>query len=170
MKDDKKGKIQSRNATLEDAAALTRIYNEGIEDRIGTFETRPRTTEDIKSWFDGKHPIIVVENEGGIVAFASTSTYRSRDCYAGITEHSVYVARSERGKGLGQIALQALIEAAEKAGYWKLISRIFVENEVSLALHRKVGFREVGTYIKHGKLDGVWRDVVIVEYLITSNL
>jgi len=162
--------MQTRNATIKDAPAITRIYNEGIEDRLGTFETRLRTPEDILGWFDGKHPIIVVENNGEIVAFAATSTYRSRDCYAGICEHSVYVTRSERGKGIGQVALKALIKAAEKAGYWKLVSRIFVENEPSLALHRKVGFREVGIYEKHGKLDGVWRDVVIVEYLITSNL
>jgi phosphinothricin acetyltransferase len=160
----------TRFATTDDSLAIARIYNQGIEDRIGTFETRLRTVADIQSWFDGLHPVVVVEDQGQVVAFAATHAYSARDCYAGIAEYSVYVARESRGKGAGRIALEALIKAAEQAGFWKLVSRIFVENEVSLSLHRKVGFREVGIYEKHGKLDGVWRDVVIVEYLIRTNL
>jgi L-amino acid N-acyltransferase YncA len=103
-------------------------------------------------------------------AFASTSSYRNRDCYAGIAEFSVYVARSHRGKGAGRVAMQALIEAAAAAGIWKLVSRIFVENAASRSLMASMGFREVGVYESHAKLDGKWRDVVIVERLIPDNL
>ncbi|MCC7176840.1 MAG: N-acetyltransferase [Acidobacteria bacterium] len=161
----------ARPASPADAHDITRIYNEGIEDRLGTFETRPRTAEDVAAWFDGRHPIVVVENEDRhIVAFASTSTYRARDCYAGIAEYSVYVERASRGRGAGRVAMQALIDAAARAGFWKLISRIFVENAPSRRLMASMGFREVGIYERHGRLDGAWRDVVIVERLIPENL
>jgi L-amino acid N-acyltransferase YncA len=118
----------ARAATVADASAITTIYNQGIADRIGTFETEPRSAQQIEVWFDGQHPIVVVEEKGEVVAFASTSSYRSRPCYAGITEFSVYVARHRRGAGAGQVAMTALLEAAEAAGYWKLLSRIFPEN------------------------------------------
>ncbi len=162
--------MKARTATPDDAAAIVRIYNEGIEDRIATFETRPRSAEDIRAWFDGVHPIVVVEIDGRVVAFGATSGYRSRDCYSGIAEASLYVARDARRKGAGRCALDALIEAAEAAGFWKLLSRVFADNRASLGLIGTMGFREVGVYEKHGKLDGVWRDVVIVERLIPANL
>jgi phosphinothricin acetyltransferase len=160
----------ARAATPEDAPAIARIYNEGIADRVATFETRERTADDVRAWFDGVHPCVVVEIEGEVIAFGATSTYRPRDCYAGVAEASLYVARSARGRGAGRVAMDALIDAAARAGFWKLLSRIFVENEASRALCRKMGFREVGVYEKHGQLDGVWRDVVIVERLIRVNL
>ena len=78
----------------------------------------------------------------------------------------MYVARDARGKGAGRIAMTALIEAARAAGFWKLVSRVFVENQASRRLLKAVGFREVGTYEKHGRLDGVWKDTVIVELLL----
>jgi L-amino acid N-acyltransferase YncA len=163
--------MHARLATPEDEPALTRIYNEGIEDRVATFETCLRAEADVLAWFDGVHPVLVVEDsEGEVVAFASTSQYRPRECYAGIAECSVYVLRSARGQGAGRLALSSLIEQAERAGFWKLLSRIFPENTASLALVRSLGFREVGLYEKHGKLDGIWRDVVIVEKLIEGNL
>lgn len=146
------------------------IYNEGIEDRVATFETRPRSAGDIAAWFESPQPVVVVENKTGIVAFAACSAYRTRACYAGIAEFSVYVARSERGKGIGRLAMQALIDEAGAKGFWKLVSRIFPENQASLRLLRRLGFREVGLYEKHGKLDGVWRDVVIMERLLPENL
>ena len=76
-------KLAARPASLDDAERIAQIYNEGIEDRVGTFETRPRTADDIRAWFDGRHPIVVVDAAGaGVIAFASTSTYRPRECYA----------------------------------------------------------------------------------------
>ena len=159
-------RLTARLATPADAAAIAEIYTAGIDDRVATFETRHRTPADIEAWFDGAHPVVVVERDGRVVGFASTSTYRPRDCYAGIAEYSVYVARDARGHGVGRAAMLALFDAARAAGYWKLVSRIFPENESSLKLMRSLGFREVGTYIRHGKLDGQWRDVVIVEKLL----
>lgn len=158
--------MTSRSATPADAGAIAEIYNQGIEDRIATFETRLRGPEDIRGWFDGVHPIVVVENEGDLVAFAATSVYRPRECYAGVAEFSVYVSRPFRRRGAGRLALQALIEAARHAGFWKLVSRIFVENIASRRLVGRLGFRDVGVYFRHGKLDGEWRDVVIVERLL----
>jgi len=159
--------IGTRPATKADAARIAAIYNEGIEDRVATFETRLRAPADIEKWFDGAHPIVVAEEGGRVVGFASTSSYRPRDCYAQNAEFSVYVARSHRGRGVGKQALEALIEASRAAGIHKLISRIFPENMASRAACRAAGFREVGVYERHGKLDGVWRDCVIVERLVT---
>src|SRR5205814_5226134 len=123
----------------------------------------------VEQWFDGRHPVVVVEDAGAILAFASTSDYRPRDCYAGIAEFSVYAAREARGRGTGRMAMNALIDATRAAGFWKLVSRVFVENAASRRLLRSIGFREVGVYERHARLDGVWRDVVIVERLLDDN-
>lgn len=160
----------ARPASPDDAERIAQIYNEGIADRVGTFETRPRSAADVRAWFDGTHPIVVVEHDGAVIAFASTSSYRSRDCYAGIAEFSVYVARHARRLGAGRIAMRALIDAVRLTRIWKLVSRIFIENTASRRLMASVGFREVGIYEKHAQLDGQWRDVVIVELLIPENL
>lgn len=158
--------MKARGATLDDVDVIARIYNQGIEDRVATFETRLRTPNDVRAWFDGRHPVVVIEDDGRVLAFAATSTYRSRECYAGIAEFSVYVEREARGRGAGRRAMEALIEAAADAGFWKLLSRVFVENEASRRLLRGVGFREVGVYERHARLDDEWRDVVIVERLL----
>jgi phosphinothricin acetyltransferase len=156
----------ARIATPADAGAIAEIYNQGIDDRVATFETHHRTEQDIEAWFGGRHPVVVVEDGDRIIGFASTSTYRPRECYDGIAEYSVYVARDARGHGVGRVAMEALFDAAREAGFWKLVSRIFPENTSSLKLMTSLGFREVGIYHRHGKLDGKWRDVVIVEKLL----
>jgi phosphinothricin acetyltransferase len=161
--------MRTRPATSDDAAAIARIWNEGIEDRVATFETEPRRADEIARWIREKavrYPTVVVEDEGGVIAWAAASQYRPRECYDGVGEFSVYVARDARGRGAGRVAMVALIAESESAGLWKLVSRVFPENAASLALLRGVGFREVGTYRRHAKLDGSWRDVVIVERLI----
>jgi phosphinothricin acetyltransferase len=167
--------MQVRSATPADAAAILEIYNQGIADRVATFESELKTIEEIQRWFEatgplGRYPIVVAEDGGRILAFASTSAYRSRACYGGIAEFSFYVARDSRRRGAGKAALNGLIQAAGQAGYWKLVSRVFVENMPSRQACAAAGFREVGTYVKHAKLDGVWRDVVVVERLIEENL
>ncbi len=158
--------ITTRHATPADAAAIAKIYNQGIEDRIATFETRPRTPEEITRWFDGVHPIVVAEEAGQVVGFASTSSYRPRDCYSKTAEFSVYVGRDHRGRQVGRQALGALIEESRKAGLHKLVSRIFPENVASRAACRAAGLREVGVYKEHGQLEGEWKDCVIVERLV----
>jgi L-amino acid N-acyltransferase YncA len=162
--------MQARPATRRDAEAIARIYNEGIEERIATFETHPRTAGEIQAWLEGTHPIVVVEEGGAVISFANASAYSSRECYSGVAEFSVYVARAARGRGAGTLTMKALMEAAERAGFWKLVSRVFVENEPSRKLLLSLGFREVGVHEKHARLDGIWRDVVVVERLIQANL
>lgn len=159
--------MHARRATMDDAPAIATIYNEGIADGLATFETRPRTADDVLGWCAGRFPQIVVQDDAGtVVAFASTSLYRPRECYAGVAEFSVYTARDRRGRGAGRLAMEALIEASRQAGFWKLVSRVFVENSASRSLLTRVGFREVGIYERHGQLHGRWRDVVIVERLL----
>ncbi|OAN40529.1 GCN5 family acetyltransferase [Chloroflexus islandicus] len=162
--------VLTRAAMPADAAAIAEIYNQGIADRIATFETRLRTAEEVAGWFGDRFPIVVTIINDQIVAFAATFPYRARECYAGIAEFSVYVAREWRGRGIGRLTMLALIEAATRAGFWKLLSRVFVENTASRAMLASVGFREVGIYEKHAQLDGRWRDVVVVERLIAANL
>jgi phosphinothricin acetyltransferase len=160
----------SRRATPADATAIADIYNEGIEDGSATFETRARTAEEVRKWFGTRFPIVVVEkNKGHVIAFASTSEYRPRACYAGIAEFSVYVARTARRQGAGRLAMRSLMEDAKAAGFWKLVSRVFPENTASRALLNQLGFREVGIYQRHGQSAGIWRDVVIVEALLTES-
>jgi L-amino acid N-acyltransferase YncA len=160
------GTIHARAATPADAEAIARIYNQGIADRVATFETRPRSAEEVARWFDGVHPVVAVERSGERIAFASTSSYRPRECYAGVAEFSVYVDRSARGKGVGRAALEALLPAARGAGLHKLVSRVFLDNAASLRLLESLGFRQVGVYRRHAQLEGLWRDVVIVELLL----
>ncbi len=158
-----------RLAGSADAPAITRIYNQGIAERVATFETEPRSVDDTRAALAARgdvHPTIVVARAGAVVAVAWASAYRPRACYAGIAEFSVYVDHTARGTGCGHAALGALIAACERRGFWKLVSRIFPENTASRALCRRVGFREVGVYYRHATLDGVWRDCVIVERLL----
>ena len=164
-----RGELSVRAARLEDAVAIADIYNQGIEERVATFETEPRTVEQMTDWLrehQGRHPVMLAEAQGRVVAWAAASSYRPRSCYARVAEFSVYADRAARGTGAAHLALQGLIDACEAAGFWKLVSRIFPENQPSRGLCRKLGFREVGTYTRHGKLDGVWRDTVIVERLL----
>lgn len=161
-----------RPAVPGDAARVAEIYNQGIQGRQATFETRPRTAVEIAAWFEERGPFLVAEATeamGGVVGWIRASSYRPRDCYAGIAEFSVYVEAAMRGRRVGDALMAAFIPACGAAGYWKLLSRIFPENRASRALSGRHGFREVGVYQKHARLDGVWRDVVIVERLIPEN-
>jgi L-amino acid N-acyltransferase YncA len=146
-----------------DAVRIAAIYNQGIEDRVATFETELRSTAQIGLWFSSGYPVFVAGEDEQIMAYAAAFPYRSRPCYEGVREFSIYVAREGRGKGFGRSALTALIDDAVSRGWWKLLSRVFPENMASRALLKSAGFREVGLYEKHAKLDGEWRDVVIVE-------
>jgi L-amino acid N-acyltransferase YncA len=156
-----------RPATAADVPALTAIYNEGIAGREATFETRPREPAEVAGWLDEGLPFVVAQDEDGAVAgFARLSPYSDRCVYDGVGEHGVYVAAPARGRGVGRALLDALCDAAERAGYYKLTARIFTTNAASRAVHRAAGFEEVGVQRRHGRLDGEWRDCVLVERLL----
>jgi phosphinothricin acetyltransferase len=160
-----------RAARRADAAAIAEIYNQGIEDRIATFETEPRSAADVEPWFEHAHAFVaVVAADGEVVGYAVAHPYSDRGCYRGIGEFSVYVRRSHRGRGVGQAGMASLLEASREAGLWKLTSRVFPENRASLALMARMGFEAIGVHRNHGKLDGVWKDCVIVERLIPENI
>lgn len=158
--------MQARPAVPADAAAVARIYNAGIEERVATFETRHRSPEEVRLLLCGTHPAVVVIENGTVTAFAWTSAYSPRECYSGVAEFSVYADPENRGRGAGRLAMEALIGEAQGRGFWKLISKVFVENTPSLCLLRSLGFREVGVHESHARLDGEWRDVVLVEKLL----
>ncbi|HXW36911.1 MAG TPA: arsinothricin resistance N-acetyltransferase ArsN1 family A [Nitrososphaerales archaeon] len=166
--------VNIRAARLSDAVAIAVIYNQGIEERIATFETKERDAEERREWLmghDDKHPVLVAEGEEGqAVGWASISAYGQRECYSGIGEVTVYVRRDMRGKGIGSELLAALVDRARIVGYWKLLGRIFVTNASSRRVFEAMGFREVGILEKHSKMDGRWIDVVEVEYLIRENV
>ena len=114
--------------------------------------------------------LVAIGVDDAVLGWASLSAYGARPCYAGVAEFSIYLDRSARCRGIGKQLLAALLQAAAARGYWKLLSRVFPFNEASRALCRTCGFREVGIYEKHSKLDGAWLDVVIVEKLLSVNL
>lgn len=156
-----------RAAVKTDASAIADIYSQGIRRRIATFETQERSAEDILPWFEREnHPLLVADIDGAVAGWVSASSYRTRECYQTIAEFSIYIHDEYQGRGVGSQLMQAFIPACKEAGFSKVLSRIFPENTGSLALCKKSGFREVGVYEKHAKLDGVWRDVVIVEKVL----
>lgn len=161
-----------RLARLTDAAAIARIYTQGIEDRVATFETEPRTAAQLEATLRERgdaYPTVVAERDGAVIAWAGAAPYSDRPCYAGIGACSVYVERDARGSGAGRLVLDELARRYAALSFWKLTSRIFPENTASRAMCRACGFREVGVYERHGQLDGVWRDCVIVEKLLASS-
>ena len=169
--------IRIRPAEPRDAAAIAAIYNEGIRGRGATFETAERLPDDVRRWFESRsriqRPFLVAERTVNgapeVVGWVRASEYRPRGCYDGVAEFSVYVASSARGQRVGDALMARFVEACAASGIWKILSRIFPENTASRALCARHGFREVGVYLRHAQLDGVWRDVVIVERLIPGN-
>jgi L-amino acid N-acyltransferase YncA len=157
-----------RPAGNPDAEAIARIYNDGIEERSSTFETRPRDAGEIVGWLqrEDRLPVLVADQQGRVLGWARILAYSDRPAYAGVGEVSVYVDRSARGRGIGRHLLEELERRAAELGYWKLTGKLFPNNAASVALVRRCGWREVGTHLRHGRLEGVWRDVLVVERLI----
>lgn len=153
----------ARAGDLEDVVA---IYNAGIRERVATFETRPRTRDDVAGWLQDDRPFIVAERDGRVVGWARAGSYSDRCVYQGVGEHAVYVHPDGRGQGLGRRLLEALSEEAQRRGLHKLTSRVFADNLASRAAHRAAGFVEVGIQRRHGQLDGEWKDCVLVEKLL----
>lgn len=156
-----------RDARDEDRDAIAAIYNEGIRERRSTFETEERAAADIAQWLGSpRHPVLVAQDAGAVVGWARVSPYSSRPCYAGVGEASVYVGARARGRGLGGALAGELRARAARAGFHKLIGKLFAENRASLALATRYGFREVGLHLRHGEIDRRWHDVLVVELLL----
>lgn len=146
----------------EDWPAVRQIYAEGIATGDATFETEPPSLERFRATHTPSLSL-VAERAGRVVGWAAAGRVSDRSAYAGVAEHSVYVAGSERGAGVGRVLLNALIEASEAQGIWTLQSGIFPENTASLSLHQACGFRVVGRRERLGRHNGVWRDVLLLE-------
>jgi L-amino acid N-acyltransferase YncA len=155
-----------RPAREADGDAVAEIYNQGIEERQATFETRPRTGAECAEQIGRDGRTLVAELDGQVVGWAGIVPYSARAAYAGVGEFSIYVDRAARRTGAGRRLLEDLCTHGEALGYHKLLGKIFPANAASLALVRSCGFREVGLHERHARLDGEWRDVVLVERLL----
>jgi L-amino acid N-acyltransferase YncA len=155
-----------RDARIEDIPAVAAIYNAGIAERIATFETRTREAAELAGWIEDGRPFVVAEEDATVVGWARAGAYSDRCVYDGVGEHAVYVHPDARGAGLGRALLEALCAESERHGLHKLTSRVFADNAASLAAHRAAGFEEVGVQRRHGRLDGEWKDCVLVEKLL----
>jgi L-amino acid N-acyltransferase YncA len=157
-----------RPAVPDDAEAIAGIFEQGIEDRVATFETAVPTIEEWRRRLaSGEELVVVAEQNGRVVAFAVAGPYADRHrYYDGIREATMYVERGARRRGVGLRLLNALAEAAEERGVYKLVGKILTTNEASIALVRQCEFREVGVHRRHGRLDGEWKDVLVVERLL----
>ena len=151
-----------RPLTEADWEAVAAIFEEGIATRLATFETAAPAWSDWDAGHLTEHRF-VAEEGGEVLGWAALSPVSSRCVYEGVAEVSVYVGEQARGQGVGRALLGALVEGSERAGIWTLQAGVFPENRASLALHRRCGFRTVGVRERLGRLDGAWRDVVLLE-------
>jgi phosphinothricin acetyltransferase len=146
----------------EDWAAVAAVYVVGMATWIATFETGAPAWADWDASHLERHRLVAVV-EGDVVGFAALAPVSSRCVYEGVAEESVYVAERARGRGIGRALLEALVAGSERDGIWTLEAGVFPENRASLALHHACGFRPVGLRERIGRLDGAWRDVVLLE-------
>lgn len=160
-----------RDLGVADAAAVAAIYNDAVAQRVATFDVSAMAVADIAADLRaslGSHPAVAIDVDGVLAGYAVSAAHSDYAPYRGIAEFSVYVAHAYRGRGFGRLLLGELVERCRVGGFTKLLSRILAENVASRGLCAAVGFREVGMYEKHARLDGVWRDVVIVERLLQN--
>jgi L-amino acid N-acyltransferase YncA len=157
--------MRVREMEPADAEAVAAIYNEGIRGRGATFQTEERAASDLEPWVAEAEtwPVLVAENGGRIVGWTRASRYSDFARYGGVGELAIYVAATARGGGVGRALVEALADAARERGFSKIVAKVFPENEASIALLRGCGFRVVGTHLRHGQLDGRWRDVLVLE-------
>lgn len=165
-------KYSVRIANQSDILFITKLYNEGIEDRIATLETELKTEEYMLDWLNSrseKYKVLLIEDENNTVhGWASLNVFNSRCCYSGVADISIYISRTMRGKGLGKLLLKSLIQTAKNEGFHKLVLSTFKTNEAGKRLYKSLGFREVGIYEKHGILDGKWIDITIMELILVD--
>lgn len=160
-------KLTTRGASSADAAAACAIYNAAIAERQSTFEIEPRRVAEFAERIGvGRYPLLVAEVNGEAVGWAGLSPYSDRSCYAGIAECSVYVAAAARGRGAGTALAEDLAAEAAHRGLHKLLGKVFADNLASIRLCERCDFSTVGVHRRHGKLEGRWRDVLLVERLL----
>ena len=156
-----------RAARPDDAEAIARIHNEGIAERVATFQTAIQQGPSIAEAIEGGRLVFVAARGDEVVGWASVAPYDdAHEYYSGVGEATLYVRRQARREGTGRALLAALAEEAERRGYHKLVGKIFTTNGPSIALVRASGWREVGLHERHGRLDGEWKDVLVVEMLL----
>ena len=158
-----------RPAVDADASAICEIYNQGIEDRLATLETELRTPEERRQWLKSRgprHPVIVAEADGRVVAWGSLNQFSPREAYRHVADLSIYVERGHRGKGVGRVVLARVVDLARELGYHKLVLSAFPFNAAGMALYERLGFRTVGIYKEQGLLDGRWVDTIVMEKLL----
>jgi phosphinothricin acetyltransferase len=161
-----RAKVAIGRAGPGDAARLAEIFNQGVEDRVATFETRPATAHDAARWI-AEDLVLVAEREDRLVGWAKAGPYADHHhYYDGVREATLYVERAARRSGLGRALLSALADAAGGAGAHKLVGKIFTSNRASIDLVTHLGWRKVGVHRRHGRLDGEWKDVLVVEKLL----
>lgn len=161
--------MQIRSATPEDGEAIRAIYNIEVLGSTVTFDLVPRSSEDQAEWMAahaGVYPVIVAEEDGEVIGFASLSAYRPRPAYSTTAEDSIYVAGAHRGRGLGRAMLTELIERGRTHGFHSIIGRIVGDHEASIALHRACGFELVGIEREVGRKFGKWLDVALMQLLL----
>jgi L-amino acid N-acyltransferase YncA len=154
--------VEIRALARDDWGAVEAIYAEGIATRQATFETSTPTWEEFDRGRLRDHRFVAVDGEH-VLGWAALSPASSRPCYAGVAEHSVYVAESARGRGVGKALLAALLASADAGGIWTIQTSVFPENAASVALHERLGFRVVGRRERIAQLDGAWRDTLLLE-------
>lgn len=151
-----------------DWADVVRIYALGIATRNATFETEVPAAEALDAkWIPGQRWIIT--EDGAVLGWAAMTPVSARECYRGVAETSIYIDTAATSQGLGRALLAHQVEAASEGGIWTLQTSIFPENEASLAIHRRAGFREVGRRERIAQLDGVWRDTILLERRATGD-
>lgn len=156
------GSIKINKMLPDDWEKVRAIYLEGIATGHATFQKEAPSWEEWNLSHDAECRIVACL-DGDIVGWAALSPVSSRSVYAGVGEVSVYVSQKHNGKGIGSFLLRSLIEISEQNGFWTLQSSIFPENEGSIQLHKNHGFREMGRRERIGKMEGVWRDTIILE-------
>ena len=165
--------LKIRPARPDDAKEIARIYNQGVQDRVATFENAFATPEERYLWLvarPDRYPVLVAEVKHTLMGWASLTPYSPRACYSGIAELSIYIDRSLRGHGVGLELMKSMQNAAREKGYSKMVGRIMELNEAGRKLCQATGWREVGIHQKHAKLGREWHDLVLVEFLIPENM
>jgi L-amino acid N-acyltransferase YncA len=160
-----------RAASHNDLVAIVRIFNAGIASGIATFETRARAVDELVPWLNiPQHPLLVAEIDTQIAGWVVGHAYSPRECYASIVEYSIYIDPHFHGRGVGTALMEVFISTCEAQRLHKITGKIFAVNQASLKLAQRAGFRVVGTHSNHGKIDGVWHDIVVVERVLERNL